>query len=264
MRAPALSETADARQHLPAQRESMRRRGQRRRLAVAIASGSLMLTPLAAPASAVSSAHCTKLEAPAPVRVAGVPTRRSSVTGCTPLAATGGSGSSVTNLNTLVSKTTWAGGKGTTIVKVTYKAGPKPNKCPKGTHLTISGGTVIGGSGAALKVIKVGYSVSARWCVEREVGRQTRAGLGVHTQRWRGDTDHDGRDDHFNQRGHDHHPANDSSADRPRPRPRRHQLLPRRRARRPRPRRFPPEAIRRHRCHCRPACQSARQVPVVQ
>ena len=190
----------------------MRRQGHRRRLAVAVTAGSLMLTPLAVPASAVSSAHCTKLDAPAPLRVSGVPTRRSSVTGCTPLTATGGSGKSVTNLNTLVSKTTWAGGKGTTIVKVTYKAGPKPNKCPKGTHLTISGGTVIGGSGAALKVIKVGYTVSARWCVGANSAADSSRVRCTHSTPPRSHRPRRRRNDHINQWRHHHNLANLSAA----------------------------------------------------
>jgi uncharacterized protein YkwD len=136
-----------------------------RRVAVAIAAGPLLLTPFPSPASAATAAQCTKLAAPPPIAVAGVRTRTATLTGCTPLSATGGSGTSVTNLDTFVSETTWAGGTGTTVAKVTYKAGLKPNKCPKGSHLTISGGKVIGGSGAALNMMKVGYTETAHWCV---------------------------------------------------------------------------------------------------
>ena len=132
-------------------------------VAVAIALGSLTLSPSSA--SAAVSAQCAKFVAPAPVAVGGVLTRTARVSGCTPASATGGSGTAVMNLNTLVSTTTWAGGRGTTIAKLNYRAGAKPNKCRSGTHLTLVGGKVTGGSGAASSVIKVGHAVSARWCV---------------------------------------------------------------------------------------------------
>jgi len=134
-------------------------------LAATIAAASLTAIPFAGPAAAGSSAQCTKLVAPAPTAVNGVRVRTARLSGCTPTSATGGSGTSITNLTTLVSTTTWDYGAGTTVVKSTYRPGPSPNNCPNGTHLTISGGRVTGGSGAALNVIKVGSTVNARWCV---------------------------------------------------------------------------------------------------
>jgi hypothetical protein len=53
----------------------------------------------------------------------GVSMSHSNVSRCTPLSAAGGSGTSVTNLKTLVSTTIWAGGKGTTI-EMACKSGP--------------------------------------------------------------------------------------------------------------------------------------------
>lgn len=148
----------------------MRRPVPTRVIAVAIAAGSLMMVPLATPGSAavVVGASCSKLVSGPPVTVKGVPMSNSTVSSCLPLAATGGSGKSATNLKTLISKTTWAGGKGTTIVKVAYKAAPAQGKCPAGTSHINSTGKVTGGSGAALKVIKVGQAVKASVCVNKK------------------------------------------------------------------------------------------------
>jgi hypothetical protein len=79
----------------------------------------------------------------------------------------------VTNLKTLISTTTWAGGKGTTIEKVAYKAGPKVSKCPSGTTLIISTAVVTGGSGAAFKVITKGQQGSASVCVNSKTSSAT-------------------------------------------------------------------------------------------
>jgi len=144
----------------------MRRTIPIRLFALVVAAGSLTAIPLSSPSSAAAAgASCSKLVSPAPVTVKGVTTSHSTLSGCTPTSVTGGSGTSVTNLKTLVSTTTWAGGKGTTIEKVTYKNGPKVNKCPKGTTLIISTDVVTGGSGAAFKVITKGQAGSASVCV---------------------------------------------------------------------------------------------------
>jgi hypothetical protein len=144
----------------------MRRQVPARLIAVAIAAGSMMLIPFAAPVNAATvGASCKKLVSPPPITVKGVSTSKSTVSGCTPLAATGGTGKSVTNLKTLTSVTTWAKGAGTTTVKISYKVGPKANKCPKGTSSIVSGGKVTASTGAAAKVIKKGQVVSARVCV---------------------------------------------------------------------------------------------------
>jgi hypothetical protein len=145
---------------------SMRRFVPVRVLTVALAAGSLTAVPLSSPApAAVVKPSCTKLVSPAPVTINKILTSKSTVSGCTPLSATGGSGKSVTNLKTLVSTTTWAGGKGTTIEKVAYKASKALGKCAKGTTHILSTGTVTGGSGAALKAIPKGSKVSASVCV---------------------------------------------------------------------------------------------------
>jgi uncharacterized protein YkwD len=143
--------------------------GSRRRIAISIGAVSLtlvpfLLMPLAASATAEASAQCAKFVAPAPVIVGGVRTRIAAIAGCTAPAAIATSGASVTNLATLVSTTTWAAGKGTTIAKITYHGGPATSNCAKGTNLIVVGGTVTGGSGAALDAIRVGSTVSAYLC----------------------------------------------------------------------------------------------------
>jgi len=151
----------------------MRRTIPIRLFAVAVAVGSLTAIPLSSTATAATGASCSKLVSPPPVTVKGVPTSKSTVSGCLPTAATGGSGKSVTNLKTLVSTTTWAGGKGTTIVKVAYKATTSKGKCPAGTSHILSTGTVTGGSGAALNVIKKGQKVTASVCVNTKTSSAT-------------------------------------------------------------------------------------------
>jgi hypothetical protein len=139
-----------------------------RLFAVAVAAGSLMAIPLSSPVSAATGASCTKLVSPPPVTVKGVSTSKSTVSGCTPLTATGGTGKSVTNLKTLVSTTTWAGGKGTTIEKVAYKTTTSQGKCPSTSSHILSTGTVTGGTGAAFKAIPKGAKVTASVCVNKK------------------------------------------------------------------------------------------------
>ena len=120
---------------------------------------------MAAPASAGIGAQCNKYTAPTPYPVGGVTTRVVTLAGCTGLTAGSVSGKSLISLKTHIGVTTWAKGLGTTVVAVDYKPGPTTNNCAAGTRSTITGGTVTGGSGAALGVIKVGSTVSARLCV---------------------------------------------------------------------------------------------------
>jgi hypothetical protein len=144
-----------------------------RLFAVAIAVGSLTAIPLSSPTTAAAGASCSKLVSPPPVSVKGVSMSNSTVSGCLPTAATGGSGKSATNLKTLISTTTWAGGKGTTIVKVAYKPTSSKGKCPAGTSHILSTGTVTGGTGAAAKVILKGQKVNASVCVNTKTSAAT-------------------------------------------------------------------------------------------
>jgi len=134
-----------------------------RLVAVALAASSLMAIPLAEAASAaVTPVTCTKLVAPAPK--AGLST--GTISGCSNAAATGGGGKQVTIIAKLTATITWNGGKGTTTLKISYKAGPKVNKCAKGSSLIVAVGSVTGGSGAALKAIPKGSKYSESVCYD--------------------------------------------------------------------------------------------------
>lgn len=128
-----------------------------------------MLVPFVRPAGAVTPVQCTERSAHAPVETGDVLVSTAILSGCTPLSATGGRGTAVTNLKTHVSKTTWADGKGTTIADLNALRGSGPSRCPNGTTLFVIGGRVVGGSGAALHVFRVGMSVSARVCVSERL-----------------------------------------------------------------------------------------------
>ena len=110
----------------------------RSRVALVIAGVTLTLVPLTGSASAIPVAQCSTFEAPPPVLVHVGVVRIAKVAGCNSLGNTPVSGRSVTSLETHINTTTWSGGMGTTIVKVHYGPGPKPNDCPPGTHLTLA------------------------------------------------------------------------------------------------------------------------------
>jgi hypothetical protein len=133
-----------------------------RLLAVALAASSLMAIPLAEAASAVTPVTCTKLVAPAPK--AGLST--GTLSGCSNTAATGGGGKQVTNIAKLTAVITWNAKKGTTTMKISYKAGPKVNKCAHLSTLILATGTVTGGSGAALKAIPKNSKYSEAVCYD--------------------------------------------------------------------------------------------------
>ena len=132
-----------------------------RLLAVALAASSLTAIPLAQSATAaVTPVTCTKLIAPPPVKT----TSTGTISGCSNPAATGGGGKQVTNITKLTFVITWNNKKGTTTASIKYKAGPKVNKCAKGSSLILATGVVTGGSGAALKAIPKGSKYSESVC----------------------------------------------------------------------------------------------------
>ena len=141
----------------------MRRSVPVRLVAVALAASSLMAIPLAEAASAaVVPVTCTKLVAPAPKGT----TSTGTISGCSNTAATGGGGKQVTNITKLTAVITWNANKGTTLLKISYKAGPKVNKCAKGSTLIVATGSVTGGTGAALKAIPKGSKYSESVCYD--------------------------------------------------------------------------------------------------
>jgi hypothetical protein len=123
------------------------------------------------PASAATGAQCKKLSE----KTVGS-TIHFSVASCTPLAATGGSGTGPVSgtkpgqtsgsVNVTV---TWAKKHGTT--KANVKFGPTtPGKCPAGTTRLKITGKITGGSGIAFKTIKKGQAVSGTVCVNAKSG----------------------------------------------------------------------------------------------
>ena len=127
-------------------------------LVVAAASASLLIVPLALPASAVSQpAQCKKLV----TKTVGSKVT-ATVSGCTPLAATGGSGSgtvassSGTTAGTLNITIKWVKQHGTTKANIKFGPAVGPGKCALGsTRLKVTG-KVTGGSGTRVEVHQEG------------------------------------------------------------------------------------------------------------
>jgi hypothetical protein len=137
-----------------------------RAFAIAAATASLIAVPLAVPAGAVTGAQCKKVSEKT---VSGKTTF--SVSSCTPLAATGGSGSGPVSgtkpgqtsgtVNVVV---TWATHHGTTKAAVHF-APTTRDRCALGTTRLKITGKVTGGSGTAFKTIKTGQAVSGFVCL---------------------------------------------------------------------------------------------------
>jgi hypothetical protein len=138
-----------------------------------VALAAAMLVPVglvASPAGAATGSQCTKSVGVTNLKT-GIAT--DTLSGCTPVSATGGSGKVVVKITAKTTTVVWAAGKGTTVVKQTTKAGPKVNKCPKGTTLLILSGSVVGGSGAALKAMPKGQAVSDSLCLNTKTDDTT-------------------------------------------------------------------------------------------
>ena len=141
-----------------------------RACAMAFAAGGLLLVPLAVPAGAASQpASCGKLSTKTVGKNIVVTQAQ-----CTPLAATGGSGSgteaapkSGTNKGKIITTITWVKNHGTTKSTVSFapnKAGP--GKCATGTtRLTISG-KVISATGTIATIVKVGQLTTGSVCLK--------------------------------------------------------------------------------------------------
>jgi hypothetical protein len=137
-----------------------------RALVIAAASLSLLAVPLAIPASAATAGQCTKL---------GTKTVSSNLvatlSGCTPAAATGGSGggtfkSAAGTSGTLNITITWAAKHGTTKANIKFVTVKGFGKCPKGTTALVTiTGKVTGGSGTAFKTIKTSQAVTGSVCL---------------------------------------------------------------------------------------------------
>ena len=96
------------------------------------------------------------------------------VSSCTPLAATGGSGSGTFKAGqtsgTLNASIKWAKSKG--VSKFTVKLAPQatPRKCPAGTSRIKVTGTVTGGTGTVVKTIKKGQPINGSVCANAKTG----------------------------------------------------------------------------------------------
>ncbi len=152
----------------------MHRRVPVRLLAVALAATSMTAIPMAGSGSAATKVACTKEVSGAPVTKAGKTTVTATLSGCAPLSATGGSGKSVSTIAAkTTSKTTWAGGKGTTIQSVKYAVAKTQGKCAAGTAHYLITATTTGGSGAALKAIPKGSIGKSSVCVNKKTSKGT-------------------------------------------------------------------------------------------
>ena len=126
-------------------------------LAVALAAGGLATIALAAPSAAVSKVSCSKEVSGKPSATTGNITVTAKLSGCVGLAPTATDVSTVnTKTAKATSKTTWAGGKGTTIQSVKYAAQKTIGKCPVGSTRLLVTATTTGGTGAALTAIPKG------------------------------------------------------------------------------------------------------------
>ena len=137
-----------------------------RTLVAAVAAGAMMIVPLATPASAATGGQCTKLSTK--TTKAGL---TATLSNCTPVAATGGGGGgtfaaatgSSGSLNITI---TWVKGHGTTKANVKFVTAAAKGKCPAGTtsRITLTG-SVLGGTGTAVKTITKGQKISASVCL---------------------------------------------------------------------------------------------------
>lgn len=138
-----------------------------RTLAIAVAAGSLIAVPLASPASAASSASCSKVTTP-PVAAG----KKAAVTfaQCTPATLSAGGSATFTsppkgtNKGKFVFTLVWKNGKGKTLGLVTYGLAKGNGKCAKGTARIAITGKVTGGSGAAATIVKKNEAIAGSTC----------------------------------------------------------------------------------------------------
>ena len=121
-------------------------------------------------ATATSGATCWKVASAAPVNGF----RRSTLSACSPGSNTGGSATMLTNIARHVLVISW-NQTGTTKVQFTAVRSPKEyegatQSCPEGTFEVEKKGVVIGGTGAALQSIPMGWALSLDDCVATKSG----------------------------------------------------------------------------------------------
>ncbi len=137
-----------------------------RALVTVAAAASLVMVPMALPGSAAlpQPGKCTKLT----TKTVGT-TLTATLTGCTPLAATGGKGTGTFKSTTGTSGSLnitikWAASKGTTKGNIKFANQKTRGKCAVGaTRIKITG-SVTGGTGTAFKTIKKGQPITGSVC----------------------------------------------------------------------------------------------------
>jgi hypothetical protein len=127
--------------------------------------------PLAMPASAVTQpGQCKKL-----TTSQSGSNIKATVSQCTPLAATGGSGSGTFKAGqtsgTLSAVLKWSKSKGTTSATVKLTPQATRGKCPTGTTRIKITGSVKGGTGAAGRTFKKGQPVTGSVCANTATGK---------------------------------------------------------------------------------------------
>ena len=134
-------------------------------LALAVATASLLVVPLAGPASAAQSGSCKTVTT---ALKAGKIT--ATFTKCTPASLSAGGSATFTNPPTGTTKgtlkltLTWTGGKGTTTTTIKYAPAATKGKCAAGTSRVTVTGSVTGGTGAAATIIKKGEPLTISIC----------------------------------------------------------------------------------------------------
>ena len=157
----------------------MRRTRLTRLLTLSVAATSLAGFAFIAPAGSAAKAPVTCLN---PKSVTNIKKGTSVVTltNCTNPKATGGKGTGVVTFKAIgqtskvAGKITW-NKTGTTTFSLSSKAAPKSVKCPKGTVGFTTVGKVLGGTGAALKLIPKGSPYSETVCANTTTGKTTMA-----------------------------------------------------------------------------------------
>jgi hypothetical protein len=142
------------------------------RASLVLATAALLAMPLASPASAVTQpGKCTKLT----TKNGSAGNVIVTISGCTPLSATGGKGTGTFKAGQTSGKIaatiTWAQKKGTTKASLTLTPEPTSRgKCPAGTVRTKVTGKVTGGTGAAGRLFKTGQPATASVCINGKAG----------------------------------------------------------------------------------------------
>ncbi len=139
-----------------------------------IAIGVSMLVPLAAPAGAAlkPTVSCKSITAP-PLKGTKL---TSTLANCTPAALKAGGGSVTTvkpnqTKGTVTQTITWKGGKGKTVLTISYAPQKTVGKCPKPYDSRVKITGKVSSSTGAAKIIKKGEPVTGSVCAITKAGK---------------------------------------------------------------------------------------------